>query len=139
MFAGPAGDLQDDLQGTEETIIRLVGNVDPIPMGVIRMEPRKTMVGNLAANKENEIQIVIENDGDAPFTISRIVSKKLDAEYFTAEESGGIEIAPGRNYSIQLLVTPDKPGRFLDRITIYSDARNDIGKGYTGLLSGEAK
>jgi len=123
----------------EETVIRLVGNVSPIPMGVIRMEPRKTDVGELDLNLENKVQVVIENDGDAVFTISRIVSQKFDTEYFSTGESSGIEIAPGQNTTITLLVKPEEPGRFLDRIAIYSDARNDIGKGYTGLLSGTAK
>lgn len=125
--------------GTEETVIRLIGNVDPIPMGVIRMEPRKTDVGELALDRDNEVQVVIENDGDAAFTISRIVSQKSDEEYFRAEEGGGIEVAPGKNAIIKLSVKPEEPGRYLERILIYSDARNDIGKGYTGLLSGTAR
>lgn len=101
------------------------------------MEPRKTVIGELALNKDNEVQVVFENDGDANFTINRIVSQKSDAVYYTAEKSGGITVAPGKNATVKLVVKPTTPGRFLDRIVIYSDARNDIGKGYTGLLSGE--
>jgi hypothetical protein len=103
------------------------------------MEPRKTEVGELEANRENEVQVVIENDGDASFTISRIVSQNSDEEYFKAGEGKGIEIAPGRSAAIKFSVRPEEPGRYLERIIIYSDARNDIGKGYTGLLSGTAK
>ena len=110
-----------------------------MPMGVIRMEPRKTEVGELDANRENEVQILVENDGDAACTISSIVSQKSEIEYFKAEEGRGIEIAPGQNATIKLLVKPEEPGRYLERILIYSDARNDIGKGYTGLISGTAK
>ena len=40
---------------------------------------------------------------------------------------------------MNLLIKPAEPGRFLDTILIYSDARNDIGKGYKGILSGTAK
>ena len=108
-------------------------------MGVIEMEPRKTDVGDLAVNEENEVQIVIANTGDAPFTISRIASSKFDREYFNAGDSKGIELAAGEKRTIKLVVTPSEPGRFLDTILIYSDARNDIGKGYKGLLSGTAK
>ena len=126
-------------EGTEETVIQMVGNVEPIPMGVIRMEPRKTDVGELAVDRENEVQIVLENDGDAALTVSRIVSQKSDTEYYTARETAGIAIDPGRNAVIKLRVKPEEPGRFLERIVIYSDARNDIGNGYAGLLSGTAK
>jgi hypothetical protein len=117
----------------------LIGTVDPIPMGVLRMEPRKTDVGDLLLNKENEVRIVLANDGDAPLTVSRIVSKKSGTEYFVAGKTGGIEIAPGQTHAMKLVVQPDKPGRYLERIDIYSDARNDIGKGYSGLLSGTVK
>ena len=108
-------------------------------MGVIRMEPRKTDVGELEANRENEVRVIIENDGDAPFTISRIVSQKSDEEYFKADEGKGVEIAPGQNAVVKFSVRPEEPGAYLERILIYSDARNDVGKGYAGLLSGTAK
>ena len=139
VFTSSNGGLEGSLQGEEETVIRLVGNVDPMPMGVIKMEPRKTEVGELIANDTNEVQIVLENEGDAPLTITRIVSTKFDTEYFVAGEDGGIEIAPGQNHTMKLVIKPENPGKFLDTILIYSDARNDIGKGYKGLLSGEAK
>ena len=108
-------------------------------MGVLRMEPRKTDVGELLLNKGNEVRIVLANDGDAPLTVSRIVSRKSGTEYFVAGETGGIEIAPGQTHTMKLVVQPDQSGRFLDRIDIYSDARNDIGNGYSGLLSGTVK
>ena len=104
-------------------------------MGVLRMEPRKTEVGDLAVNEKKEIQVVLENEGDAPLIVSRIVSQKTETEYYT----GSIEIAPGQSHTVTLVVQPETPGRYLERIVIYSDARNDIGKGYTGLLSGTLK
>jgi hypothetical protein len=108
-------------------------------MGVISVEPRKTEVGDLAVNRKNEVEIVIKNEGDAALTVSRIVSTKFDTEYFAAGDSDGIEIAAGQKQTVKLLVTPAGPGRFLDTIFLYSDARNDIGKGYKAILSGEAK
>ena len=131
VFTGP--------DGKDEAVIRLIGNVDPVPMGVIRVEPRKTEVGNLTANRENEVEIVIKNEGDALLTVSRIVSTKFGAEYFVAEDSKGIEIDAGRQQTVKLLVKPAEPGNFLDTIFIYSDARNDIGQGYKALLSGTAE
>ncbi len=131
VFTGP--------EGKEETVIHIVGNVDPIPMGVIGITPRKTDVGELKVNNKNRVQIVIENEGDAPLTVSRIYSSKYGVEYFSAEDSKGIEIGAGQKHTMELYVTPTEAGRFLDTIQVYSDARNDIGKGYKGLLSGTAK
>jgi hypothetical protein len=108
-------------------------------MGVLKVEPRKTDVGDLIAGNENEVQVVLVNEGDAPLTISRIVSSKFDTEYFNAGDKGGIEIPAGQTRTMKLHVKPVEPGRFLDTILIYSDARNDIGNGYKALLSGEAK
>jgi hypothetical protein len=110
-----------------------------MPMGVIGVEPRKTEVGELKTGTGNEVRIVIVNEGDAPFTLSRIVSTKYETEYFAAGESGGIKIVPGEKYTMRLTVKPAEPGRFLDTILIYSDARNDIGNGYKALLSGTAQ
>jgi hypothetical protein len=131
VFTGP--------DGQDKTVIRLVGNVDPVPMGVIRIEPRKTDVGVLTANKENEVQIVIENTGDAALTVSRIVSTTSDSVYFDAEKKGAIVLAAGEKRTAKFLVQPSRPGRYLNTIFIYSDARNDIGKGYKALLSGQVK
>lgn len=131
IFTGP--------DGKEETVIHILGNVDPVPMGVIAMDPRKTVVGVLDANKENSVQIKIKNEGDAPLKISRIYSSKFKKEYYNAENSGEIEIGAGDIHKMDLVVTPPAAGRFLDVVMIYSDARNDIGKGYKGLLSGTAK
>ncbi len=131
VFTGPDGE--------EETVIHLMGNVDPIPMGVIAMEPRKTVVGELIAKEENPVQINITNEGDAPLKITRVYSTKFKKEYYNAENSEGIEIDAGKTYTMALTVTPPAQGRFLDIILIYSDARNDIGEGYKGLISGTAE
>ena len=131
IFTGP--------EGKEETVIHMLGNVDPIPMGVIGMNPRKVDVGELNVNSKNKVQIVIDNEGDAPLTISRIYSKKYNIEYFSEKDSKGIKIEAGQKYAMDLYVTPSEAGRFLDTIFIYSDARNDYGQGYKGLLSGTVK
>ncbi len=131
IFTGP--------ESENETIIHITGNVVPASMGVIGMEKRKTEVGDLALDKGNKVQITIKNEGDAPLTISRIYSSKFETEYFNAEKSGSIKIPAGQEQKVELVVTPREPGRFLDIVFIYSDARNDIGEGYKALLSGTAK
>ena len=93
----------------------------------------------MTANKENEVQILIENTGDATLTVSRIISTLSDSVYFDSEKAGAIVLAAGEKRKAKFFVKPTKPGRFLDVIFVFSDARNDIGKGYKALLSGEAK
>jgi hypothetical protein len=125
--------------GKDETVIHLIGRVDPIPMGVIRVEPRKTDVGVLAVNKDNKVQMVIENIGDAPLKISKIVSTSSKTVYFDAEKAGEMVLDAGERRALKLTLKPVVPGRILDTILIFSDARNDIGKGYKALLAGEAR
>lgn len=103
------------------------------------MAPRKTELGDLAANKNNEVRIVIKNIGNATLTVSRIVSQKFRTVYFDGEQQGPIVIAASQQRTVTLVINPTQPGRFLDTILIFSDARNDIGKGYKGILAGEVK
>ena len=108
-------------------------------MGVIELAPRKTDVGELQLKKDNKVRIILKNTGDAPLTVSRIVSQKFKTVYFDSESSGGIIIKVGEESLFNLNIRPDAPGRFLDSLLIYSDARNDIGKGYKGILIGSVK
>ena len=126
-------------EGKDETVIRLVGMVDPIPMGVIEMAPRKTEVGELVLNKDNTIQIVLKNTGNAPLTMSQIASQKFNKVYYDGEKEGPIVIPAGQQRTVKIIIVPPKAGRFLDSILIFSDARNDIGNGYKGILAGEVK
>jgi hypothetical protein len=126
-------------KGKDETIIRLVGMVDPIPMGIIEMTPRKTEVGELVLKKDNTVQIVLKNTGDAPLTVSRVASQKFDKVYFDGNKEGPIPIPAGEQRTLKITIAPTKAGRFLDSILIFSDARNDIGNGYKGILAGEVK
>jgi hypothetical protein len=126
-------------KGKDETIIRLVGMVDPIPMGIIELTPRKTEVGELVLKKDNTVQIVLKNTGDAALTISRVASQKFDKVYFDGNREGPIPIPAGEQRTVKITIAPTKAGRFLDSILIFSDARNDIGNGYKGILAGEVK
>jgi hypothetical protein len=131
LFSGP--------EGKDETVIRLAGYVDPIPMGVIEMSPRKTELGDLRLNKENAIRIILKNTGDAPLTVTRIVSQKFKTIYFDSTQKGAQIIQSGEEVPFTLAIIPNEAGRFLDSLLIYSDARNDIGNGYKGILTGNVK
>lgn len=124
-------------EGKDETVIRLMGTVDPIPMGVIEMVPRKIEVGELTLNKGNTVQIVLKNTGNAALTLSRVASQKFNQVYFDGDQEGPIVIPAGQQRTVKITITPLKAGRFLDSILIFSDARNDIGNGYKGILAGE--
>jgi hypothetical protein len=108
-------------------------------MGIIEMEPRKAQLGVLTVDKENKVGIAIKNLGDAGLTIYRIVSSKSKTVYFDSKKAEEITIPAGGQRTIKFIIKPVEPGRFLDTILIYSDARNDIGKGYKGLLAGEVR
>ena len=118
-----------------EQVITIQGYVDPIPMGVMEVEPRKVPVGDLAAGKDNAFALKVRNAGDAPMKVSAVKSQKFDKTYW----EGDVTVAAGETASLEMELTPAKPGRFLDIVMIYSDARNDIGKGYKAVLLGTAK
>lgn len=126
-------------EGKDETVIHLKGNVDPIPMGVMELVPRKTEVGALTLNQKNSVRIVLKNAGDAPLTMTKITSQKFGTVYYDGKQSGNIVIAAGKEQPMTLTLTPTAAGRYLDSILIYSDARNDVGNGYKAILSGEVK
>lgn len=123
-------------EGEEDSqVIHIVGNVDPIPMGVMEVTPRKTPVTGLAAGKATVAKITVRNAGDAPMTVSAVKSHKFNVTYW----QGDLKIAPGRSTAIEFEVKPGKAGRFMDIIMVHSDARNDIGKGYKAVLTGEVE
>lgn len=118
--------------GDNEDVIHVIGNVTPIPMGKMEVTPRKTVVKGLQKGVENNVGITVKNVGDAPMIVTKIVSKKKKATYW----KGKRHIKAGSSAVITIPVTPQKSGRFMDIIMLYSDARNDIGKGYKAVLTG---
>ncbi|BDQ37031.1 hypothetical protein SYK_13910 [Pseudodesulfovibrio nedwellii] len=115
--------------------IHIVGYVDPIPMGVMVVTPRKTTVEGLVNGKATPTKIMIKNSGDASMTVTAVKSRKFKTTYW----QGALKLEAGQTAPIEFLVTPNKLGRFMDIIMVYSDARNDIGKGYKAVLIGETK
>jgi hypothetical protein len=116
-------------------IIHISGFVKAIPMGVIEVTPRKINAGELTADSQNIVPIMIKNTGDAPLTITAIKSMKFKTTYFT----GNLVIPAGQAIPVPVTLRPTQSGRFLDIVLVYSDARNDIGRGYKAVLIGKAK
>lgn len=127
VFTGPDGKTED--------VIHILGHVDPVPMGVMEVEPRKVDLGGLAAGKANHVTLTVTNAGDASMNVSAVKSQKSGETYWT----GNLTVAPGESSPIGFSVTPTKAGPFLDVVMIHSDARNDIGKGYKTVLVGKAE
>lgn len=121
--------------GKTEDVIHIVGYVEPIPMGVMEVVPRKTVLGSLKSGKSNAVKVVLKNAGDAPMVVSTIKSRKTNTVYWT----GKITLKAGESTPVEFEVTPKKSGRFMDIIMVHSDARNDIGKGYKAVLMGSAE
>lgn len=126
-------------EGADQTVIRIRGDVAPIPMGVLEMKPRKTVFKDLKLGADNRVKLVMANTGDAPLTITKIASRKTRKVYFDGDAAGHITIPANAEKEIGITISGTDPGRFLDIIMIYSDARNDIGKGYKGVITGNLK
>lgn len=122
-------------KGKEDAqVIHIVGHVDPIPMGVMEVEPRKVQVGTLASGA-NTVPLAVTNAGDAPMKVTSVKSQKFGKTYWEGE----LTVAAGQSATIDLNITPEATGRYLDMVMVHSDARNDIGKGYKVVLIGSAK
>jgi len=57
----------------EKLVITLTGHVNPIPMGVLAVNPRKIDLGKIKVNFATEFGITMENKGDAPMVVVRLV------------------------------------------------------------------
>lgn len=132
MFSGP--------EGRDKLVITMVGHVDPVPMGVVKVSPRKLTVGRLPLGRVTVRELVINNTGNAPLTVTRVVSKKFKTVYFDAATNGGpLSIPAGSSATVELTLKPTKPGRYLDYVMIMGEARNVTAKGYKVVVIGKAE
>lgn len=116
------------------------GFVDPIPMGVLEVEPRKiTIEGEHAAGAQVPVAIAITNTGDAAMEIHDIIQKKQKVTLYDAKASGKIVIKAGETKTMTVHVTKPKPGKLLDYVMIHSNARNVYESGYKVVLVGQFK
>lgn len=129
VFSGP--------DGKERSVITMTGYVDPVPMGVVSVKPRKLDVGELPLGKTTARELIIKNTGDASLDITRVASKKYKTIYFDARKAGGaIQIKPGGSATVTLNLKPNKPGRYLDYVMIHGEARNITESGYKVVVLG---
>jgi hypothetical protein len=128
--------ISTNAQEQKEHRITLTGNVDPIPMGVLEVDPRKIDAGSLSVGKTTTVPLVIKNTGDADMQITKVYSKKHATVYFEAVAGGPMVIRPGQTETISLELTPNKTGRYLDYVMIDSDGRNVTDKGYKVVVVG---
>lgn len=115
--------------------ITLTGDVDPMPMGVLAVKPRKVKAGNVPVGETVTAMIPIINTGDAPMEVTKLMSSKSDTVFFDAEKDGKVSIAPGETKEVAVTVAPTKKGRYLDYVMVFSNARNATDKGYKVVVS----
>lgn len=124
IFTGPDGKTED--------VVHILGYVDPVPMGVMEVNPRKVDLGALAAGKANAVALTVHNAGDAPMRVTSLKSQKFKKTYWQGE----LTVPAGQSATIDFSLDGLAPGRYLDMVMVHSDARNDIGKGYKAVLIG---
>lgn len=124
------------MDGERKFEIDIMGYVDAIPMGVLKVNDRKINLGTIVAGTPAPFQIRVYNAGNAAMEITRLVSKKHGTVYFDAKKSGKIIVAPEETQIINSFVTSHKKGRFMDFIMIHSNARNVTDKGYKVVVKG---
>ncbi len=119
----------------EKYTITMTGDVTPMPMGVLEVQPRKVTVGDAKVGETTAAVIPVKNTGDATMHILKVESSKTNTVFFDSEKSEKIAIDPGQTKDVSITVTPAKAGRYMDYVMIYSDARNVTEKGYKVVVS----
>ena len=119
--------------------ITLKGMVDPIPMGVLDVEPRKVEAGDMAVGKPVRLEFLLKNTGDAPLRVDKVAAQKSGAVFFDASRDGALTLGPGEERRIAATVTASAPGSFIEYAMVFSDARNVTEKGYKVVIVGAAK
>lgn len=128
-------------EGTSgQTVITMVGDVSPIPMGVLEVDPRKVEAGDMAVGKPTALTIRLRNTGDAAMKIEKVAAQKSGSVFFDAAKSGGaITLNPGEEKTVAVSVTASTSGNFVEYLMVFSDARNVTDKGYKVVVVGTAK
>jgi hypothetical protein len=127
--------IDTDISGQPRQVITLAGVVDPMPMSKISIEPRKTKLGTIQMNTQQIVPLTISNTGTASLNITKIYSKKSSVLYYDAEEKGEIQIAAGKSRRIEIVIKPQKAGRFIEVIQVKCNARNAGTKGLYQILA----
>ena len=128
-----------DIPSQLSSVISIKGYVDPIPMGVMTVTPRKIAASSLRVNQATDVSVDIFNTGNADFTVDRMVSRKFKTLYFDAATSGRVIVHSGEKKTVVIRVVPTVKGRFIDFLMIHSDARNCTSKGYKVVLVGNVE
>lgn len=128
-----------ELEGVKEEpeTISLHGEVEPIPMGVLEVNPRKLDAGKMTLNEPVRLELALRNIGDADLRIQTIISQKQEKQHFDAARDGELIIAPGASKSVPLVMEARQKGRFMDYIMVHADARNVTEVGYKVVVVGQ--
>lgn len=125
--------------GREQTVVTLVGDVTPIPMGVLDVTPRKLEAGDMAVGRVVSLTLRMKNTGDATLKVDKVAAQKSGAVFFDAAKGGTLTLAPGEEKDLPVSVTAPAPGNYVEYVLVFSDARNVTDKGYKVVVVGTAK
>lgn len=128
-----------DIDGGANFEIELNGYVDPIPMGVLKVDNRKILIEYAIALDTRTIEIPIRNTGDADLVITKVISKKRGTLYYDQKKDGPFIIKADKTRALSLSITLPEKGRYMDSVMIHSDARNVTAKGYKLILKADVK
>ena len=128
MFTGP--------DGKDETVIRLVGYVDPIPMGVIRVEPRKINIGSFQKGSKKEKNFKVRNIGNQSLEITKVYSATGKTLIIPKEEAK-TRIPPKESMKLEITFQTTTMGPFVEVLLIDSNARNALKGQYAVMVIGQ--
>jgi hypothetical protein len=120
-------------------VVTLVGDVTPIPMGVLDVAPRKISAGDMAVGAPVKLRLVVKNTGDAAMKVEKVEAQKAGLVFFDAAKDGAASLAPGQEWSLDFNVSAATPGTYVEYLLVHSDARNVTDKGYKVVIVGSAK
>lgn len=122
-----------------KTVITLRGTVDPLPMAVLKVDPRKVTAGDMKVGVPVRLNLTVVNTGDADLVIRQIAAKKAGETPYDAGREGPLRMAPGETRNLPIHVTARSEGDFLDCVLIYAGARNVTENAYKVVVTGEAR
>lgn len=128
-----------DIGGGANFEIELNGYVDPIPMGVLKVDKRKIIIEPARALETQAIEIPIRNTGDADLVVTKVISKKRGTLYYDQKKDGRFIIEAGKTRTLPLSITLPEKGRYMDSVMIHSNARNVTSKGYKLIFKADVK
>jgi hypothetical protein len=127
-------------RGQEEVELSMTGMVRELPGAKIQITPRKHDVGSIKAGAVVKLEYKVSNTGLQPLMISKIYSQERQDIYFESNaQAKDLVIDPGKTESIKIEIKPSRPGPFIERIIVSSNAKNASKGNYIIMVNGNVE